>query len=296
MTPEMVAQVRRFNRTVTQRIGALNDDFLASHRSLGQNRLLWEIGPDGRDLRTLRSRLDLDSGYLSRLVRTLLAAGLIEVEPSAADGRVRVARLTDAGHRELAMLDRRSDAAAAAILRPLNAGQRDRLVTAMAEVQRLLTASTVEVRDRDPADPDAAACLANYFDELARRFARGFDPALSRPVRADDITPPAGLLLVASLHGEPVGCGALRFHPDRIAEVKRMWVSPAVRGLGLGRRILAELEDRARSRGVRLVRLDTNACLTEAIAMYRGCGYREVAAFNDERYADHWFEKALPSA
>ena len=69
MTPEMVAQVRRFNRTVTQRIGALNDDFLASHRSLGQNRLLWEIGPDGGDLRTLRLRLDLDSGYLSRLVR-----------------------------------------------------------------------------------------------------------------------------------------------------------------------------------------------------------------------------------
>ena len=121
MTAEMVAQVRRFNRTVTQRIGVLNENFLASERSLGQNRLLWEIGTDGCDVRSLRARLDLDSGYLSRLLRALEASGLIAIEQSATDGRVRTARLTDAGRRELATLDRRSDDAAAAILRPLNA-------------------------------------------------------------------------------------------------------------------------------------------------------------------------------
>jgi len=292
MTAEMVAQVRRFNRTVTQRIGVLNENFLASDRSLGQNRLLWEIGTDGCDIRSLRARLDLDSGYVSRLLRALETGGLIVIEQSATDGRVRTARLTDAGRRELATLDRRSDDAAAAILRPLNARQRDRLVTAMAEVERLLIASTVEVREYDPRHPDARFCLQTYYSELAVRFPDGYDPAVS-PVADAEMTPPAGLLLVASLHGEPVGCGALIIYPDHVGLVKRMWVAPAVRGLGLGRRLLHELENCARSHDVRLMRLETKDVLTEAIRMYQTSGYREVAPFNDEPYADHWFEKAL---
>jgi len=292
MRDELVAQVRRFNRTVTQRIGALHEDFLTSGRSLGQDRLLWEIGADGRDVRELRSRLDLDSGYLSRLLRALEASGLVVIEPSVRDGRVRVARLTRAGRRELATLDRRSDDAAAAILAPLNARQRERLVAGMAEVERLLTASTVEVNECDPRDPAARFCLNTYYAELARRFRAGYDPAVS-PVADAEMTPPAGLLLVATLHGEPVGCGALLFLPDAVGYAKRMWVAPSVRGLGLGRRILAELEDRGRARGVRLMRLETKGELTEALQMYRSSGYREVEPFNDEPYADHWFEKPM---
>ena len=73
-----------------------------------------------------------------------------------------------------------------------------------------------------------------------------------------------------------------------------MWVDPAARGLGVGRRLLAELESRAAANGSRTVRLDTNGALTEALAMYRSAGYREVEPFNDEQYADHWFEKRLP--
>jgi DNA-binding MarR family transcriptional regulator/GNAT superfamily N-acetyltransferase len=292
MTAEMVAQVRRFNRTVTQRIGALNENFLASDRSLGQNRLLWEIGVDGCDVRSLRERLDLDSGYVSRLLRALESGGYVVVGPSPADGRIRIARLTVAGHRELAALDQRSDDAAAAILQPLNERQRTKLVTAMAQVERLLIASTVEVRECDPRQRDARFCLQTYYDELAVRFPDGYDPAVS-PVADAEMTPPAGLLLVASLHGEPVGCGALIFYPDAVGLVKRMWVAPSVRGLGLGRRLLYELEDRARAHGVRLMRLETKDVLTEAIRMYRTSGYREVVPFNDEPYADHWFEKPL---
>lgn len=288
----MLAQVRRFNRTVTQRIGVLNENFLASHRSLGQNRLLWEIGVKGCDIRSLRERLDLDSGYLSRLLRALEAAGHVVVEPSPTDGRIRIARLTAAGRRELAALDERSDDAAAAILQPLNDRQRAQLVTAMADVERLLIASTVEVRECDPRHRDARLCLQTYYDELAVRFEGGYDPALS-PVADTEITPPAGLLLVASLHGEPVGCGALIFYPDSVGLVKRMWVAPSVRGLGLGRRLLYELENRARADGVRLMRLETRDELSEAIRMYQTSGYREVAPFNDEPYAHHWFEKSL---
>lgn len=131
MTAPEIAQVRRFNRLVTQRVGALDDHFLARDRPLGEARLLWEIGHgDEADVRALRSRLDLDSGYVSRLLRSLEAAGLVTVSPSEQDRRVRVARLTSAGRREMAELDERADTVAASLLEPLDADQRSRLVAA----------------------------------------------------------------------------------------------------------------------------------------------------------------------
>ena len=292
----MIDQVRRFNRAVTQRAGALDEAFLSRGRPLGQARVLWEIGPDGSDVRDLRARLDLDSGYLSRLLRALERDGLVTVEGNEADGRIRTARLTAAGGTERAELDRLSDDAAVSLLGPLTSGQRGRLVRAMAEVERLLAASAIVTGVRDPRDPDARRCLRAYVEELSGRFDGGFDPARSISAADHEMTPPAGLFLVATLHGEPAGCGALKFHPGAPAEaagIKRMWVAPAVRGLGLGRRLLAELEAHAAERGVRVLRLETNQTLTEAISLYRAAGYREVPAFNDEPYAHHWFEKTL---
>jgi DNA-binding MarR family transcriptional regulator/GNAT superfamily N-acetyltransferase len=293
MEQAMIDQVRRFNRAVTQRAGALDDAFLARGRPLGQARVLWEIGRDGRDVRDLRARLDLDSGYLSRLLRALERDGLVTVEVNEADGRIRTARLTAAGGAERAELDRLSDDAATSLLGPLSERQRGRLVVAMAEVERLLTASAIVTGVRDPTDPDARRCLRAYVEELSGRFDDGFDPGRSISAADHEMTPPAGLFLVAMLHGKSAGCGALKFHPGAPAEVKRMWVSPAVRGLGLGRRLLAELEAHAAERGVRVLRLETNRTLTEAISLYRAAGYREVPAFNDEPYAHHWFEKTL---
>lgn len=293
VTPEMINQVRSFNRTVTQRIGALHADFLARDRPLGLARLLWEIGSAGSDVRLLRSRLDLDSGYLSRLLRSLEQDDLVTVEPSESDARIRIVRLTPSGLAERAVLEERSDEAARDILEPLSGQQRARLAAAMAEVERLLLASAVCVSAADPRHPDARSCLRAYFGELARRFDQGFDPDLSVPATDAELTPPAGLFLVACLHGEPVGCGGLILHAGEPADIKRMWVSEAIRGLGLGRRILVELEARAREHGARAVRLETNRALTEAVALYRTAGYREVQAFNSEPYAHHWFEKEL---
>jgi len=291
----MIDRVRRFNRTVTQRTGALDDAFLSRDRPLGQARLLWEIGADGSDVRRLRARLDLDSGYLSRMLRSLQGDGLVVVEPSRADARVRTARLTGDGLAERAELDRRSDRAAAALLEPLSAPQRDRLIAAMAEVERLLAASAVQVTEADPRHPDARRAVRAYVTELAQRFDGGFDPALSISASDEEMSPPAGLFLIATLHGEPAGCGALKFHPGAPTEIKRMWVAPEARGLGLGRRLLAELEARAAARGARTLRLETNRALAEAMSLYRSAGYREVAAFNDEPYAHYWFEKTLPT-
>src|ERR1700756_859127 len=108
---------------------------------------------------------------------------------------------------------------------------------------------------RDPRDPDAQTCLRAYEAELASRFDDGFDPALSISATDEEMTPPAGLFLVATMDGEPAGCGALKVHGDAPAEIKRMWVAQSARGLGLGRRLLAELEAQAAARGHRGLRL-----------------------------------------
>ena len=293
MDAVQTSQVRSFNRTVTQRIGALDEKFLARDRPLAQARLLWEIGADGCDVRLLRARLDLDSGYLSRLLRALERDGLVTVSSSDADTRVRVATPTPAGLAERAELDRRSDASVAAILEPLSAGQRDRLAAAMAEVEQLLVASMVTVGVTDPRHPDARCCLRAYFAELSRRFEAGFEQAQSLPAADEEFLPPAGVFLMASLHGEPVGCGAAKLRPGEPALIKWMWVGPSVRGLGLGRRILAALEQHAIAGGATQARLETNSALSEAISLYRRAGYSEVPAFSDERYAHHWLAKDL---
>jgi DNA-binding MarR family transcriptional regulator/GNAT superfamily N-acetyltransferase len=288
----MLDQVRSFNRVVTQSIGALHDHYLSRSLPLGAARMLWEIGEEC-EVRELRARLDLDSGYVSRLLRSLETAGLVTVRPSPNDGRVRSVRPTAAGRRERDVLDRRSDALAQSLLEPLNDAQRRRLVAAMAEVERLLTAGLVRIDVVDPEQPAAVYCLDEYYAELARRFDNGWDHAISIAATPEQLRPPAGLFAVATLHGTAVGCGALKFHGRRPTELKRMWVAPTARGLGLGRRLLGELERLAGDHGARVLRLETNRNLTEAIALYRSAGYREVRPFNDEPYAHHWFEKRL---
>ncbi|WP_436685226.1 bifunctional helix-turn-helix transcriptional regulator/GNAT family N-acetyltransferase [Micromonospora sp. URMC 106] len=277
-------------------MGALDDEYMARGRPLAQARVLWEIGPRGAEVAALRARLGLDSGHLSRLLRILETDGLVTVGPSdqvGGDGRVRVATLTDTGRAEWIELDKRSDEFASSILEPLTEQRRQRLVAAMAEVERLLVASMVVIEPCPPSDPRARACMRAYAREVARRFDDGFDPARSNAVHDEDLVPPAGVLLLATLNAEPVGCGAVKLHRDAPAEIKRVWVADTVRGLGVGRRMLDELERHAVDRGWTTVRLDTNRNLTEAIAMYRSAGYREVEPYNAEPYAHHWFEKRL---
>ncbi len=287
-----VAQVRSFNRMVTQQIGALESRFLGRHRSLGASRLLFEIGFEGIEVRKLRVRLSLDSGYVSRLLRALEAEHLVRTGPSSGDARVRFVTLTQAGRREVALLNRLSDETAAALLERLAPEQSAALTAAMGVVERLLSAGAVRLEVEDPRSGAARYCLERYFAELEARFESGFDPARSIPADAEELTPPRGYLVLAALNGEPVGCGALKCHAGH-GEIKRMWVSPTSRGLGLGRRILQRLEEIARARRLPRLRLETNRSLAEAQALYRKSGYREVAPFNDEPYAHHWFEKEL---
>ena len=298
-TSAHVARVRSFNRTVTERVGALSDHFLGRNRPLGEARVLWEVGSAGVageagvEIRALRGRLALDSAYLSRLLRALERAGLVVVEASPGDRRVRRVCLSAAGRSEYAELERRAEAFAHDLLAPLSERQQERLAAAMAEVERLLLASMVHIAPTDPRSAEAQWCLEQYLAELNERFDAGWNPARSISAHPHELTPPAGLFLMAQLRREPVGCGALKFHAEAPSELKRMWVASHVRGLGVGRRLLSELEEHARQAGVAVLRLETNRALTEAIDLYRQAGYEEVAAFNAEPYAHHWFEKRL---
>src|SRR5436190_11034319 len=143
MPEAQIAQVRRFNRVAGERIGALQSHFLGLRRPIGEARLLWEVGLDGGDIRDLRARLGLDSGYASRLVRALEDDGLVTVAAGGEDARVRRVVLTARGRREWRELESRSDELASSVLAPLNDGQRSQLVEAMAAVERLLTASMI---------------------------------------------------------------------------------------------------------------------------------------------------------
>lgn len=146
----------------------------------------------------------------------------------------------------------------------------------------------------DPGSPDARTAMSAYFAELDERFPGGFDAGSAAALEPDAFAAPSGAFVVAlTTDGDVVGAGALRRLDDGVGEIKRMWVDPRVRGRGLSSRLLARLEDESRSRGHRVVRLDTNATLVEAIRLYRRHGYVEIERYNDNPDAQHWFEKLL---
>ena len=293
MDGSQVQQVRRFNRLVTQRVGALEANYLRRGRPLGEARLIFETGADGVDVRALRNKLGLDSGYLSRLMRSLKTQGLITVKPETGDSRRRRVSLTRKGSVERAAYDRLSDELAASMLESLDAAERSRLVAAMGEVERLIRTASVKVAAEAADSAEARCCLDAYFAELAERFEGGYDAGKDDSARAAEMTPPSGFFVVARLHGEAVGCGGLKRTDKATGEIKRVWTAPSARGIGVARRVLRTLESAARDMGLRTLRLGTNRALAEAHALYRKEGFREIGRFNDNPYEHHWFQKRL---
>jgi len=286
ISEQEIAAVRSFNRLVTRQVGALNDRYMG-RRPLGELRVLFEIGEAGATPRDIRMRLGLDSGYVSRVIGSLKRAGLVTSEFDAADRRTRRLRVTAAGRAEMRELDRMADARARATLEPLTDEQRARLLRAQGEVRRLLGMAMVTIEPEDPSSPDARWCLDHYFAELAERFEEPFDARRTLP--ADDLD----VFLLVRLGGQAAGCGGLKTLRPRLGELMRMWIDRPHRGLGLGARLLVALEDEAARRGHGALRLYTNRSLAEAQAMYRSRGYREIARYNDDPYATHFFEKRL---
>ncbi len=150
----------------------------------------------------------------------------------------------------------------------------------------------MHLRAVDPADPVAVEAVGHYFAELDRRFPTGFDPGEGAH-DAESMAPGAGVFVVATSDGSPVACGGVQRIGPGVGEIKRMWVDPEWRGAGLGSRMLRHLEAEAARLGHDRVVLDTNGTLLEAIAMYERAGYRHIERYNDNPYAQAWFEKEL---
>jgi DNA-binding MarR family transcriptional regulator/N-acetylglutamate synthase-like GNAT family acetyltransferase len=287
------ATLRHFNRTYTQRIGLLEESFLGMGMPLAAARLVFEIGRTGTTVRELRDRLGLDSGYLSRLLRTLQDRGLVMVEPDPDDLRRRRVALTPKGRSIYRRLDDRSERLAEGILQPLSERQQDRLMDALATADLLVRVATIQLRRVDPRSALAMRAVDAYFAELNGRFPGGFAAAAARAADATAVADGAAVFVVASSEGLPVGCGGIHQLTATTGEIKRMWVHPAWRGAGLGSRLLRHLEAVAVELGYQTVRLDTNGTLTDAIALYERAGYRRIARYNDNPYAQVWLEKNL---
>ncbi|GIE96860.1 bifunctional helix-turn-helix transcriptional regulator/GNAT family N-acetyltransferase [Paractinoplanes rishiriensis] len=286
---DQIEQVRDFNRYYTRRLGVLSGHYLGLDRPWSESRLLYEIG-DGADLRDLRSRLALDSGYLSRLLRSLEDQGLVAVRPHERDGRVRVAVPTGAGVRARADLEERARQSVGDLLGELTAAQRDRLIAAQREIRQLLRLATVVIAPVPDDAVEARACLAAYAAELDGRFPEGYaESALLAP---GELAATGGVFLLAREGSLAVGCGAWQaMELSTVAEIRHLWVSGDARGFGLGRRLLGALEESALSAGRGTLRLGTHRSLPEAIAMYRAAGYREIPSYSDSPYNELTFEK-----
>lgn len=291
MLPDPIARIRRFNRVVTAEVGALDTSFLGRGRPLGAARVLNAIGQGCGDVARIRARLGLDSGLMSRLLRGLEEEGLVETSPDPEDARRRVARLTGAGREEFAAYESLSNEQAGSFL--ARAARSEALLDAMDLVASTLGRGRVTVEEADPRGADACWCLGAYYAELGRRFAAGFDVGRSRDPEAEAMVRPRGVFLLAMSDGLPVGCVGLKGSGGPMAEVKRLWIAPSARGLGLGRRLMDEVEAAARALALTTLRLDTNGALSEALALYRGSGWHEIERFNDDPYPDHFFEKQL---
>ena len=294
----VIEELRRFNRSYTQRIGVLDDSYLQTGRPLGPSRLLFEIAVDGSSVLELRGRLGLDSGYVSRLLRQLEDEGLVVVAADPADGRQRIVRLTRRGRAERRKLDNRSEQIAERLVAPLSPRQQNELASALATADRLLRAATVEFDLVDARSADARWTMGEYFAELDERFPTGFDADAARDEddEAAALAPPGGGFVVIRTDLEPIGCGGLQRVDDATGEIKRMWIHSDWRGLGLGRRLVDHLEHLAAELGYGRVVLDTNDSLEEAIAMYGAMGYVPTERYNDNPYAQRWFVKQLVQA
>ncbi len=151
----------------------------------------------------------------------------------------------------------------------------------------------VVFEDVDPRSPEAQGAIVAYFAELDTTFPSGFDPGDASIAEAASFEPPTGRFVLIRHDATTIGCAALQTLEPGIGEIKRMWIAPDQRGRGLAARLLHELEARCRTIGLRAVRLDTNATLTTAIALYAQSGYVAIDRYNDNPHADHWFEKPL---
>ncbi|SCK57695.1 transcriptional regulator, MarR family with acetyltransferase activity [Variovorax sp. HW608] len=281
-----VKAIRQFNRFYTRCIGVL-DPYLGSDMSLTDVRVLYELAHRESPVASeIGKDLQLDAGYLSRILRRFEAQGWLVREASPRDARQSLLRLTEAGHAAFAPLQQKSREEAAALLSPLSPSDRAQLIGAMGTLQRLLApaaappAKAQTVILRDPAPGDIGWVVQQHGEiyareygwnsefealvaDIAGQFLRKFQPAWER-------------CWIAELDGERVGAIFVVRKSATTAQLRMLILTPQARGLGLGGRLTDECITFARSKGYRKMVLWTNSCLTAARAIYAARGFRLV--------------------
>jgi DNA-binding MarR family transcriptional regulator/GNAT superfamily N-acetyltransferase len=301
-------RLRAFNRFYTRRIGVLQERLLASAFTLPESRVLWELAHhDGVTAAQLSRDLDLDPGYLSRLLRRLKERGLIHAERSSADGREALLRLTPTGREAFAPVDETSQQASAALLARLPESQQQRLLQAMQTIEELLeapaAAAPVVLRPHRPGD--IGWVIARHGALYAHEYGWNTDfEALVAHIAArflDQFDAQREACWIADRAGQPLGCVFLVQARDDdtqapepgTAQLRLLLVEPTARGLGLGKRLVAECTRFARAAGYQRIRLWTQSCLGAARGIYRAEGYRLVAtephhSFGADLVGENW--------
>ena len=290
---ERNASLRQFNRFYTRRIGVLHEGLLDTKFSLAESRLLWELAhtPDTTATELART-LDLDMGYLSRLLRGFKERRLIKASRSKTDARQVRLSISAAGRRAFAPLDRRSQDAASALLAPLSDTQQQELLAALARIETLLGArartQAFMLRAHRPGDIGWVVSRhgAMYAQEYGwdMRFEAMVAQIAARFVEQFDARREA--CWIAERDGQNIGCVFLVQARDDstqaiepgTAQLRMLLVEPSARGLGLGLALVNECERFARQAGYKRIRLWTNSLLLAARGIYKKCGYRLLSS------------------
>jgi len=291
--------VRRFNRFYTRRIGALQPHYLSSPYSLPQARVLYELGQRGECIASeLGADLDLDLGYLSRLVQGLKRSGLVQGEAAKQDARRVRLTLTAKGRKAYQQLDARSRDEVGAMLSKLAAPEQARLVDALQAVEGVLEKKadrTVSLRGHRPGD--MGWVIGAHGRLYAQEF--GWDErfeALVAGIAADfinDFDRARERCWIAEMNGEPVGCVFLVKESASVAKLRLLIVEPRARGIGLGRRLVEQCIAFAREKRYRKLVLWTQSNLAAARAIYRKTGFRKIseekhASFGVRLTGEYW--------
>lgn len=296
---DRIAAVRRFNRFYTRRIGALNEGLLDSEFTLPECRVLWELAHAdpvaGLTATDLGRVLDLDAGYLSRLLRGLKDRQLVESRRSPSDARQSLLQLTAAGRRAFKPLDRRSQAQVADQLAALGDGQQVELLQAFQRVQDLLAEpgdkparKSFVLRPHRPGDLGWIVSRHGALYAREYQWDIGFEALVARIAAdfVDHFDPRREACWIAERDGVNLGCVCLVQARDEVtgapidgtAQLRLLLVEPTARGMGLGDRLVAECHRFAREAGYQRVRLWTNSLLTAARRIYGKAGYRFVSS------------------
>ncbi len=278
--PQSIAAVRRFNRFYTRQIGVLRKTYLDSPYSLGEMRVLYEIA-HGNALTAsdIARTLDLDAGYLSRVLRNFDKRGLISRKTSAKDARQSHLALTARGQKMFAPHERRSRQDVAAMLGKLPEGEQARLVSAMATIETTLGEAPAERSYvlRAPRHGDFGWIVSRHAELYAQEYGWG-DPfeGLCAQIVADFVNnfdAKRERCWIAEMNGENVGCVMLVKDPDDVARIRLLLVDPKARGLGLGHRLVDECVKFARAADYKNITLWTHSILTAARHVYGKAGF-----------------------